>query len=104
MSNQDPLDSLTSFYQSLDSIPTPHLVAKPSHKLGFWGILIAPIGASFMAYLFVSICAVGPTQPVSPVSVQMSIDRYALHVIHSESMPAKPANHALNSISRKPVI
>ena len=104
MSKQDPLDRLTSFYQSLDSIPTPDLMARPSHKLGLWGILIAPIAASLMAYLFVSICAVGATQSVSPVSVQMSIDRYALHDIHPESMPSKPANHALNSISRKPVI
>ncbi len=96
MNKQDPLDQLSHFYQTLDSIPTPALSPKPARRFGFWGMLIAPLGASLLAYLFVSVCALGPTNPDRPVSIQMAIDRYALHEIRAESVPAKPANHALN--------
>jgi len=97
--NKDPLESLESFYQSLDSIPTPPLAPKRPRFWGHWTLAFAPLGTAIVAYAFMSFCASGPTSQSDPVQLRFSIDRYALDEIRTEAPAHKSGTHASNTIS-----
>jgi len=104
MSEKAPLDKLAGFYQSLDSIPTPPLVVRRPRGSIHWSMLLAPFGAAFVAYIFMSFCAAYPSDSHAGTPVQMSIDRYALDEIRSSTPTRQAPTHALNTVSTRSLI
>ena len=104
MNKNEPLEQLASFYQSLDSIPTPPLDIRPKSRWGLWSLAFAPFGAVAIAYAFISLCASAQTEAGVPSSIQLPIDRYALDEIRATTPSKHSGSHASNELSLRSLI
>ncbi|HEY3779683.1 MAG TPA: hypothetical protein VGL56_01270 [Fimbriimonadaceae bacterium] len=87
----DPLESLGSFYKSLDSIPTPPLFV-PKRK-GYWALILAPLTAAFLAY-GVIVWSAGASSTEPAIRISFPMDGFALRQLQDPNLPQHPAGHA----------
>lgn len=105
MNNQDPMNQLVNFYQSLDSIPTPTLDIRPASRWRLWTLAaISPLGAAIVTYGFISFCATGFATPKPSLRPLLGIDRYALEEIKSLAPAKSPRAHTLGRIPARKVV
>jgi hypothetical protein len=101
MNRPEPLDQLSSFYQALDSIPTPPLAIKPPSRWGLLSLVLAPICSTLFVYGFVMFCASGPVDPNSGVPLELAIDRSAMAEIKAAAISQPPRAHVFKRASRR---
>lgn len=104
MTDPNSIQRLSNFYKKLDQIPTPALTPKKPSGWTLWGILIAPLGASLLAFAFISMCASGPADPNAVVPIRIPADRYTLEDPRPEPLPQKPGLHVMNGSIEKGAI
>jgi len=102
----DPMDALTGFYRSLDSVPTPRPRPRPQRP-GYRSLLrlaFVPLGAAAAAHLFLAFCKMAPVSPGSISPLRPSIDRYALEELRTKQPQAPPRTRAFLATKRRVVI
>jgi hypothetical protein len=104
MNEDRSIDKLSSFYKKLDGIPTPPLTPKTPLFWSIWYMVVAPLGASLVAFAFMSVCASGPADPHAIVPIRIPTDRFAVEELRRESAPQKTILHVSKGVQGRSVI
>ena len=94
MNGQEPLDRLAEFYRTLDAIPTPPLALNCPGRWSYISVILAPLGASLIAYGFIACCAYMPVKPGSVPRLPMPMDRLAVDEMKADAPRTAPHQHA----------
>jgi len=90
MNDEKSMTVLSEYYKSLDSIPTPPLILPVQEPLYWWQVLLMPVAASLMAYLFLLVCTHMPVKAGVEPSLQPMMDRLAIDEMRSQ-IPKAPS-------------
>ena len=104
MSEEISIDKLSNFYKKLDMIQTPILAPKKPSGWAIWSLIAAPLGASLLAFAFMSLCASGPADPHAIVPIKIPTDRFAVEEMRRESPTEKPVLHVSKSAQGRAAI